>query len=259
MSQFDFSVVEEAKSSAKADMDPRLQILIAQMRSGITKTASASTAENEVAVIARVTDAGSWLGLSEVRDATLIGATDGGDSIVTGKIPVMRIEKVRNLSYVESLKAAQSLQPMLAVATEETETQPAQLPSGNNVSGGDGVVVGVIDYGGDFVHKNFRKGNGKTRLLSIWDQNGGNSPASPFGYGVEHSAASTERCSRRPSREKLKRSSSEPMCRRRWRSDHDRKEGFQTPQAEAVMIWYVAVSINVLSTSLAIGNHCRRD
>ncbi len=192
MTQFDFSVMEEAKSSVKSDMDPRLQILIAQMRSGATKTASASTAENEVAVIARVTDADSWLGLSEVRDATLIGATDGGDSIVTGKIPVMRIEKVRNLPYVESLKAAQSLRPMLAVATDETESQPAQLPPGNNVSGGKGVVVGIIDYGGDFVHKNFRKGNGKTRLLSLWDQNGGNSPASPFGYGVEHSAASLD-------------------------------------------------------------------
>lgn len=27
-------------------------------------------------------------------------------------------------------------------------------------------------------------------MLAIWDQNGGNSPASPYGYGVEHSAAS---------------------------------------------------------------------
>ena len=192
MSQIDVSAAEEAKSSAKTDMDPRLQLLIAQMRSGVTKTASVSTAENEVAVITRVTDADAWLSLSEVRDATVIGKTGGDSSIVTGRIPVTRIEKVRNQPYVESLKAAQSMQPMLAVATDETEAQPAQLPAGNHVSGGKGVVLGVIDYGGDFVHKNFRKGNGKTRLLSIWDQNGGNSPASPYGYGVEHSAASLD-------------------------------------------------------------------
>ena len=192
MSQIDVSAAEEAKSSAKTDMDPRLQLLIAQMRSGVTKTASVSTAENEVAVIARVTDADAWSNLSEVRDATVIGKTGGDSSIVTGRIPVTRIEKVRNQPYVESLKAAQSMQPMLAVATDETEAQPAQLPAGNQVSGGKGVVLGVIDYGGDFVHKNFRKGNGKTRLLSIWDQNGGNSPASPYGYGVEHSAASLD-------------------------------------------------------------------
>lgn len=189
MSRVDVSTAEEAKSSAKTDMDPRLQLLIAQMRSGVTKTASASTAENEVAVIARVANANPWLNLSEVRDATLIGKIDNGTSIVTGKIPLSRIEKVRNQPYVESLKAAQPLRPMLAKATEETEAQPAQLPTASQSNGGSGVVVGVIDYDGDFVHKNFRKANGKTRLLALWDQNGGNSPASPFGYGVEHSAA----------------------------------------------------------------------
>lgn len=53
MSKIDMSAAEEAKSSAKTDMDPRLQLLIARMRSGVTKTASASTAENEAAVIDR--------------------------------------------------------------------------------------------------------------------------------------------------------------------------------------------------------------
>ncbi len=190
--QIDLSSAEAAKSSALPDMDPRLQLLVTRMRSGVTKSASASTAENEVAVIARVSDTDSWLSLSEVRDATFIGKTDGGRSIVTGRIPVSRIEKVRTLPYVQSLKAAQPMRPMLAVATAETEAQPEQLPAGCHVSGGKGVVVGVIDYGGDFVHKNFRKGDGKTRLLSIWDQNGGNSPASPHGYGVEHSAGSLD-------------------------------------------------------------------
>ncbi len=166
--------------------------LVTRMRSGVTKTASASTAENEAAVIARVSDADAWMSLSEVRDATVIGKTDGGSSIVTGRIPVSRIEKVRNQPYIESLKAAQPLRPMLAVATAETEAQPAQLPAGSHVSGGKGVVVGVIDYGGDFVHKNFRKGDGKTRLLALGDQNGGNSPASPYGYGVEHAAAALD-------------------------------------------------------------------
>lgn len=192
MFQIDVSAAQESKSTAKNDMDPRLQLLIAQMRSGATKLASVSTAENELAVIARVTDADTWLSLSEVRDATVIGKTGGNSSIVTGRIPVTRIEKVRNQPYVKSLKAAQSMQPMLAVATDETEAQPAQLPAGNLVNGGKGVVLGVIDYGCDFVHKNFRMGNGKTRLLSIWDQNGGNSPASPFGYGVKHSASSLD-------------------------------------------------------------------
>ena len=124
MFQIDFSAAEEVKSSAKTGMDPRLQLLIAQMRSGVSKLASVSTAENEVAVIARVTDADSWLSLSEVRDATFIGKTGGESSIVTGRIPVTRIERVRDQPYVESLKAAQPMQPMLAIATDEVEAQP---------------------------------------------------------------------------------------------------------------------------------------
>lgn len=192
MSQVDVSTAEEAKSSAKTDMDPRLQLLVANMRSGVAKAATASTAENEAAVIARVSDADAWLSLSEVRDATVIGKSGDTHSVVTGRIPVSRIERVRTQPFVESLKAAQPLRPMLAKATEETEAQPTQLPASSQSNGGSGVVVGVIDYDGDFVHKNFRKANGKTRLLTLWDQNGGNSPASPFGYGVEHSAVSLD-------------------------------------------------------------------
>ncbi len=192
MSKIDVSALEEANSSANPAMDPRLQLLVTQMRSGVAKTASVSTAENEVAVVARVTDPGGWTNLSEVRDATVIGMTSDGTTIVTGRIPVSRIETIRNLPSVQSLKAAQSLRPMLASATAETEAQPAKLPPGNLGNGGQGVVLGVVDYGGDFVHKNFRKSNGKSRLLSIWDQNGGNSPASPYGYGVEHSTAALD-------------------------------------------------------------------
>lgn len=191
-SKIDISAAEEVNCSAQAGMDPRLQLLVAQMRSGVTKSASASTAENEVAVIARVTDTNAWLSLSEVRDATVIGKGEGNYAIVTGRVPVPRIERVRNQPFIDSLKAAQPMQPMLAVATAETDAQPTQMPVGSLTSGGEGVVVGIVDYDCDFVHKNFRKSNGKTRLLALWDQNGGSSPSSPYGYGVEHSPASLD-------------------------------------------------------------------
>jgi len=187
--KINLSETEELEFRARVDMDPRLQLLMARMRTGATKAASVSTAENEAAVIARVTDAAAWTGLSEVRQPVVIGAADAGHWIVTGRIPVSRIERIRTQPFVESLKAAQPMRPMLAAATAETEAQPAQLPAGRLRTGGKGVVVGVVDYGGDFAHRNFRRANGKTRLLSLWDQNGGNSPSSPFGYGVEHTAA----------------------------------------------------------------------
>lgn len=53
---------------------------------------------------------------------------------------------------------------------------------------GKGVVVGVVDWGFDFVHPDFRNSDGTTRILALWDQRGSRRPGSPqpFGYGIVH-------------------------------------------------------------------------
>lgn len=44
--------------------------------------------------------------------------------------------------------------------------------SGDDFTGfsGNGVVVGIIDTGCDYTHRSFRKADGSTRILRIWDQ-----------------------------------------------------------------------------------------
>src|SRR5262249_20834609 len=56
---------------------------------------------------------------------------------------------------------------------------------------GKNVVVGVVDWGFDFTHPDFRNPDGSTRILALWDQRGGKRPDSPepFGYGVVHTQA----------------------------------------------------------------------
>jgi carboxypeptidase C (cathepsin A)/subtilisin family serine protease len=53
---------------------------------------------------------------------------------------------------------------------------------------GRGVVIGVVDWGFDFAHPDFRNKDGSTRILALWDQRGSKLPNSPqpFGYGVVH-------------------------------------------------------------------------
>lgn len=169
------------------DMDPRLQRIVAHRRRGICTSATASSEPDEAVVIAKVTDLDKWEQLSEVRVGTTIGGkASAGLWLVTGRIPVARIETVRPQTFVQSLKAAQLLQPALTRTTEETSARQDLLPPGNQANGGDGAVVGIVDFGMDFAHQNFRNPGGGTRLLSIWHQGGSSAVCSPFGYGREY-------------------------------------------------------------------------
>jgi subtilisin family serine protease len=55
---------------------------------------------------------------------------------------------------------------------------------------GSGVIMGIIDSGIDFTHPDFKKANGDTRVLFIWDHNLSSGPAPmPYNYGTEFNAA----------------------------------------------------------------------
>ena len=183
VSSFELSEAQSVPITVSPDLDPRLQWWVARRQAGSIKAATASTGRNEVAVIAKVDDPDAWEALSEVRTPTLVGTTPGQLSIVTGRIPISRVEAVRAQPFVKSLKASQDLRPMLDKTTEETEARPDLLPPTHLANGGSGTAIGVIDYGGDFAHDNFRLDDGTTRLLALWNQDADATAASPFGYG----------------------------------------------------------------------------
>ena len=55
---------------------------------------------------------------------------------------------------------------------------------------GQGVLVGVIDTGIDYVHPAFRRGETTSKIYSIWDQTiGGDTPPEGFTYGTEYTRA----------------------------------------------------------------------
>ncbi|MBL9176347.1 MAG: S8 family serine peptidase, partial [Verrucomicrobiales bacterium] len=135
-------------------------------------------------MIAKVTDVAAWEALSEVKPgARLDGAGAQAEAIVTGRIPLSRVEAVRQQPFVVSLKAARVLRRTLAETVPGVEATVAKLPAGHKSAGGKGVVVGVVDFGCDFAHRNFLGSTGKTRLLGIWDQAGTAGTPGSFGYG----------------------------------------------------------------------------
>ncbi len=171
-------------------MDPRLQRVVNIKRHGFLLEATASAAPSEIAVVAEVRSAKKWEDLSEVRNPLSIGGYDREDrtTIVTGRVPLDRIEYIRGQSFVKSLKAAQPMQLTLAAGVQETSARPSDLPVTTLSNGGQDVVVGIIDYGCDYAHRNFLDGSGKTRIEAIWHQGGGYNPFGDVPYGREYLA-----------------------------------------------------------------------
>jgi subtilisin family serine protease len=169
-------------------MDMRLQRLVAWRQHGKSKPATAGTAADEVAVIAKVTDVEEFEAMAEVTPGVVVGGTaEDGTVIVTARIPVARLQNVRSQEFVVSLKAAQHLSHQLEATVREIQARPDDLPQGDS-HGGQGVVVGIVDIGCDFAHQNFQAADGTTRIKKLWDQNARGRGEPDFAYGTVHSA-----------------------------------------------------------------------
>lgn len=177
--------------SVETALDPRLQSIVLKAREkGEVRNQASYTSDDGlqmVDVIARLSrPAEAVPGLKVV---SVIGT-----GIVTGAVEALRIEEVRRHENVLALKIASAVEPELRFSVPDSRASQAQLqvglPNGTGADG-SGVIVGIVDYGCDFVHPNFLNEDGTTRLLALWDQNGNPSALSPapYGYGREFTSA----------------------------------------------------------------------
>lgn len=155
-----------------SSIDPRLQRIIEQSQREVEIREVSTDATKDVSVIAKVKDINEWSNIPGVHQTNPISsAPDKSSQIVTAKVSVNELEAIRQSPTVISLKAAQPVQTALKKTIEEIGARNDLLPPGvARDHGGQGVVVGIIDSGCDFVHKNFRNTDGSTRILTIWDQ-----------------------------------------------------------------------------------------
>jgi subtilisin family serine protease len=122
--------------------------------------------------------------LEALRGAGLDTGSDV-DGLVTGIIALADVERLAELSEVESVALVPRMKPMLDNTVKEMRV-PWKVPPDSPWPGkGAQVIVAVIDTGIDVFHESFRNADaGKTtRVLELWDQGattGGVAPPAGF-------------------------------------------------------------------------------
>ena len=175
---------------AAVQMDPRLRRNCRRVDREDTLTLKTSSAtEDEIAAVARVTDLARFKALDQVKRVITIAEPTGNerDAIVTARISGREsdVEQLRRSDCVLSLKAAARVRPFLEQTVREGLSCNKSSSGAHGRRGGEGVIVGIIDFGLDFTHRNFRLRNGRTRVLALWDQKYSDDARRPekFGYG----------------------------------------------------------------------------
>jgi subtilisin family serine protease len=97
---------------------------------------------------------------------------------------VALLEALGGLGKLE-VRSAPAHRPMLDLTVEETHA--AWVHKGVGVElrrTGAGVLVGVIDTGIDLTHPDFKRADGSSRVVAVWDQDAvAQNPPQPFNYG----------------------------------------------------------------------------
>ena len=108
-----------------------------------------------------------------------------GFGIVTGSDDIL--DFLSSNTLIEDAETAKNLYTQDIRAMTASCIRSAQNDNSLGLTG-KGVIIGIIDTGIDFTHPVFRKTDGTTRLLSIWDQTAeGNAPEG-FITGSEYTA-----------------------------------------------------------------------
>ena len=184
-----------ACAQAAPGMDATLSMLAAK-RTSVAARQLARSAQDEAADLVPVTIRFSGDPFAALRALGVrLGAVSG--NVVTAQVPRGRLRQLTQVAGVEFIEASRRLPARLSVSVQATGATwlRAGPPLQWTGATGQGVIVGIIDDGLDFRHLDFRRADGSTRLLSLWDMRGGvaGAPPSGFDYGNECTPAQLQR------------------------------------------------------------------
>ncbi|MEK7316749.1 MAG: S8 family serine peptidase [Candidatus Eisenbacteria bacterium] len=110
----------------------------------------------------------------------------------TLRVPAGRAGALRSLPGAASIVRAPNCQLLLDLAAVEMRLSLLRTVSEGGVAGpsGSGVLIGIVDTGIDLTHADFRRADGTSRILALWDQtSSAGIPPDAFEYGTEWGAA----------------------------------------------------------------------
>jgi subtilisin family serine protease len=179
-------------------LDPHLRFVIDQAAGvgldSIAESSRFALAEEEPALVRVLVRCGG--DHSTLEDAGLRIETVAGE-IVTGTAPIDALGGLADHYSVEAVEGARPLAGELDLSIPACRADVVHAdPPGFGLRG-NGVVVGIVDSGIDWRHDNFRRADGTSRVLRVWDQfltpEGEESGPQGFSYGVEYDNTDIDR------------------------------------------------------------------
>ena len=142
-----------------------------------------SSPETEIRLIAKIN---SSFDAKAIKSRGIVtGATMG--NIVTLRVPVEQLAYIENYAGIEQYSVAYAVFPTMDRTRFDTRTDSVQAGLGlPQAFTGEGVIIGITDWGFDYRHPNFNNnGEDNRRLLRAWDQFKLSGPAPDgFDYGT---------------------------------------------------------------------------
>ncbi len=178
-------------SGVSSDLDPELQKVLMDVKANNRPRESLLNCDesNEIIGIEVLAVLKGDVDIAGLK-RTGLAMGDSEYTVVTGVVAAEDIENVKKNPDVISLKAARPVNPSLINSLPEIRGLANDFSKAFGDKGaldGSGVVVGIIDFGCDFFHDNFRNDDGTTRIKYFWDQtlNSNVMSPQPYNYGRE--------------------------------------------------------------------------
>lgn len=177
-----------ASALAQASLSPRTAIAVASptlLKAPAAQAAAEHAASSQLSAYVTIDPAlTSWQQLG----VTPIAENAGTATVRLTLDALQRLAKQQGVEYIQITSGATQ---MLNLARQEAGTD--QIHKGTDLPKaytGEGVVVGVVDAGFDYMHAAFRRpADGALRIKRVWEQgattlDGASAPAK-YGYGIE--------------------------------------------------------------------------